>query len=144
MPVPLRNDQTHHTGAPFCHLCLHRWLCSRPDGSDGKESACNTEDLAGSVPRLGRSPGRGHGNPLQHCSLENPQGQRGLVGYCPWSRKESDTIEQLSSAQHTFTNPQNLRAIRYLPPVTRLPLTYHQGQLLFPPTGILSFQKLAL
>ena len=32
-----------------------------PDGSDGKESACNAGDL-GSIPGLGRSPG-GHGNP---------------------------------------------------------------------------------
>ena len=27
---------------------------------------------AGSVPGLGRSPGGGHGNPLQYCCLENP------------------------------------------------------------------------
>ena len=31
-------------------------------GSDGKEYACNAEDL-GSIPGLGRSPGGGHGNP---------------------------------------------------------------------------------
>jgi len=34
-----------------------------PDGSDGKESACNSGDL-GSIPGLGRSPGGGHSNPL--------------------------------------------------------------------------------
>ena len=33
-------------------------------GSDGKESAPSAGDL-GSVPGLGRSPGKGHGNPLQ-------------------------------------------------------------------------------
>ena len=27
---------------------------------------------AGSIPGLGRSPGGGHGNPLQYSSLENP------------------------------------------------------------------------
>ena len=27
---------------------------------------------AGSIPGLGRSPGRGHGNPLQYSCLENP------------------------------------------------------------------------
>ena len=42
-----------------------------PDGSDGKEPACNVGDL-GSVPGLGRSPGEGHGNPLQYFCLENP------------------------------------------------------------------------
>ena len=40
-------------------------------GSDDKESACNVGDL-GSVPGLGRSPGEGHGNPLQYSCLENP------------------------------------------------------------------------
>ena len=28
----------------------------------------------GSIPGLGRSPGGGHGNPLQYCCLENPHG----------------------------------------------------------------------
>ena len=28
------------------------------------------------------------------------QGQRSLAGYSPWSCKESDTTEQLSTAQH--------------------------------------------
>ena len=42
-----------------------------PGGSDGKESACNARDL-GSLPRLGRSPGEGNGNPLQYSCLENP------------------------------------------------------------------------
>ena len=36
-----------------------------PGGSDGKESACNVGDL-GLIPRLGRHPGGGYGNPLQY------------------------------------------------------------------------------
>ena len=35
-----------------------------PGGSDGKESACNAEDL-GLIPGLGRSLGEGNGYPLQ-------------------------------------------------------------------------------
>ena len=46
---------------------------------------------------LGRYPGRGHGHPLQYTCLENPHGQRSLVGYSPWSPKELDTTEQLST-----------------------------------------------
>ena len=42
-----------------------------PDGSDGKESACNAGD-PGLIPGLGRSPGEGNGNPLQYSCLENP------------------------------------------------------------------------
>ena len=53
----------------------------------------------GSIPRLGRSPGRGHGIPLQYSCLENPLGQRNLAGYSPWGHKESEITEQLSPAQ---------------------------------------------
>ena len=42
-----------------------------PGGSDGKDSACNVGDPS-SIPGLGRSPGGGHGNPLQCSCLENP------------------------------------------------------------------------
>ena len=73
----------------YTHVCF-------PGGSDGKESSCNAGDL-GSIPGLGRSPGREHGNPLLYSCLENPQGQRSLVGYSPWGCKESDTTEQLST-----------------------------------------------
>ena len=40
-------------------------------GTVGKESTCTAGDL-GSIPGLGRSPGEGHGNPLQYSCLENP------------------------------------------------------------------------
>ena len=40
-----------------------------PDGSGGKESACNVGD-PGSVPGSGRSPGEGNGYPLQYSCLE--------------------------------------------------------------------------
>ena len=53
-----------------------------PGGSDGKESACNVGDL-GSILALGRSPGEGHGNLLQHSCLENPHGQKSLADYSP-------------------------------------------------------------
>ena len=48
---------------------------SLPSGSDGKESTCNAGDLS-SIPALGRSPGGGHGNPLQYSCLENPMDRR--------------------------------------------------------------------
>ena len=41
-----------------------------PDGSVGKESACNAGDL-GSILGLGRSSGEGKGYPLQYSGLEN-------------------------------------------------------------------------
>ena len=39
--------------------------------SNSKESACEAGDL-GLIPRSGRSPGGGHGNPLQCSCWENP------------------------------------------------------------------------
>ena len=41
-----------------------------PCGSVGKESTCYAGDL-GSIPGLGRSPGKGNGNPPQYSGLEN-------------------------------------------------------------------------
>ena len=65
-----------------------------PDGSAGKESACNAKDTGdlGSIPGLERSPGQGNGNPLQYFLPEKSHGQRSLVGYSPWGHKESDTL----------------------------------------------------
>ena len=42
-----------------------------PGGSDGKASVYDAGD-PGLIPGLGKSLGEGHGNPLQHCFLENP------------------------------------------------------------------------
>ena len=55
----------------FGILCSAYVLEGFLDSSDGKESTC----IAGVwslIPGLGRSPGEGHGNPLQYYCLENP------------------------------------------------------------------------
>ena len=46
-----------------------------PDVSYGKESTCSVGD-PGSIPGLGRLPGKRNGYPLQYSCLENPHGQR--------------------------------------------------------------------
>ena len=51
-------------------LCLTLWE-DFPGGSDGKVSAYNEGDL-GSIPKSGRSPGEGNGNPLRYSCLEYP------------------------------------------------------------------------
>jgi len=80
----------------YCYLdyflykkCLFWGLAILPGGLDGKKICLQCRDL-GLIPGLGRSPGRGHGNPLQYSCLENPHRQRRLVGYSPWGHKESD------------------------------------------------------
>ena len=66
-----------------------------PVSSAGKESTCSAGDL-GLIPRLGRSPGGGHGYQLQYFCLENPHGQRILVG-C--SCKESEATKPSTAAE---------------------------------------------
>ena len=67
-----------------------------PGGSDGKEFTCNAGDLS-SVLALGKTPGGWNDNPFQYSCLENPHGQRSLVGYSSWGHKESDMTEQLNT-----------------------------------------------
>ena len=66
---------------------------------NGKESSSSVGDL-GSIPGLGRYPGGGHGNPLQYSCLENPHGQRSLLGCSSYDHKELDTTERLKSTAH--------------------------------------------
>ena len=68
-PMPLEMQSLQRAVFLNSHaysLRLPRWL-------RGNESACHAGDTgdAGSVPGSGRSPGGGHGNPLQCSCLEN-------------------------------------------------------------------------
>jgi len=66
----------------FCSL--PRLLISSPVLShrDFQVLPANAGDIRGgcSIPGSGRSPGEGHGSPLQYSCLENPHGQRSLAG----------------------------------------------------------------
>ena len=94
---PMSSSNQYFT-AKFFLFCLFSSSVCLPGGfpgsSDGKESTWNLGDL-GLFPGLGRSLGGGHGKPLQFSCLENPLGQRSLVPYSPWGRKELDTTERL-------------------------------------------------
>ena len=50
---------------------LYHTIWGFPGGSNGKEPACNAEDL-GLIPELGRSPGKGNGNPLSILAWKIP------------------------------------------------------------------------
>ena len=60
-----------------------------------KNPPANAGDIgnAGSNPGLGRSPGGGHGNPLQCSCLENPMDRGAWRAAVPGVSKESDTTE---------------------------------------------------
>ena len=65
-----------------------------PGGASGKEPACQCRDIrdVGSIPESGRSPGGGHGNPLQYSCLENPM-DRGVWWAIAHGVTESDMTE---------------------------------------------------
>ena len=68
------------------------WLSS-------KESACNAEDM-GSGPGLGRSPARGHLNPLQYSCLENPKEREAWLAPIHRVTKSQTRLKQLGT--HTL------------------------------------------
>ena len=65
-----------------------------------KKLPANTGDIrdGGFIPGLERSPGGGHGNPLQYSCLEKSHGQSNVVGYSPWGRKESEVTEHSTAS----------------------------------------------
>ena len=73
-------------------ICIFMTDLGFPGSSAGKESACNAGGPS-LIPGSGISAREGIGYPLQYSCLENPHGQRSLVGYSPWGHKESDTTE---------------------------------------------------
>ena len=73
-----------------------------------KEFACNAGDLS-SIPGLGRSPGKGNGNPLQYSCLENPTDGRtswgavyGVAQSRTWLKWRSSSSSSSSSRTENF------------------------------------------
>ena len=64
-----------------------------PGGSVIKNPPTNAGDV-GSIPGLGRSPGKGNGNTLQHPCLKKSHGYRSLAGKSPWHRRELSRTQQ--------------------------------------------------
>ena len=83
------------------HTCM-----GLPDGSVGKESACNAGDMVdtGPIPGLGRFPGEGNGNSLQYSCLENPL-DRGAWKVQPRGsqRDRHDSARRSGIHTHTYT-----------------------------------------
>ena len=74
----------HEKDGKYIYIC----------GSEGKASACNVGDL-GSIPGWGRLPWRRKWQPTPVFLPGNPMDGEALLGYSPWTRKESDTTEPL-------------------------------------------------
>ena len=68
-------------------------------------SHCNVGDLHW-IPELGRSPWRRKWQPTPVFLPIESQGQRSLMGYSPWGRKESDMTERLSTVDTSVLHSQ--------------------------------------
>ena len=80
-------------------------------GKESARTAGGTGD-AGSIPGLGRSPGEGHGSPLQYSCLENPI-DRG-ASWAPVLKvtKSQTQMEQLSVHAHPLGSEQAMGALK--------------------------------
>ena len=85
-------------------VCIYSLYIGLPQCLSGKESVCNagaSGDM-GSIPGWGRSPGGGHGNPLQYSCLENPMDRgswRAIVQRVTESRTQ---LKQLSMHAYIY------------------------------------------
>ena len=86
---------------PFVHSSItqiHVFFGGFPWWLSGKESACNAGEV-GLIPGSGRSPGGGHGNPLQFSCLENPM-NRGAWWTAVSRAAQSDMTEVTQQQQY--------------------------------------------
>ena len=90
--VSLRGSKNENLGDKNLYSLLKYY--SFPGGSEDKESAFSTGD-PGLIPRLGRSPAEGNGNPLQYSHLENSM-DRGAWQATVHGVAKSDITKQLS------------------------------------------------
>ena len=79
----------------------------------------------GLIPRSGRTPGEGNGNPLQYSCLGNPMDRKSLVGYSPWGcqgvgpvlvTKRQQIQQKTSAGRHTelcFQRTERVFMIRW-------------------------------
>jgi len=70
----------------------------------GKETSCSAGDTEDEslIPGLGRSPGGGHGNPLQCSCLENPTDRKAWWAAVHRAAKSHTQLKQLSMPAHSL------------------------------------------
>ena len=80
-------------------------LMGLPGGASGKEHTCQCRRRRSDPWRrsLGRSPGEGHGNPLQYSCLENPMDRGAWWATVHGVTKSQTRLKRLSVQVHTKT-----------------------------------------
>ena len=95
-----------------------------PGGSVDKEFTCTAGDTGdmGSIPRLGRPPGGGHGNPLQCSCLENPMDRGAWLATVHRLTKNWIWVKQLSG--HATCQGTNMGLVPTI--VMSIPIIYSE------------------
>ena len=101
-------------GSPYC--------VSFSSGSEGKESACSA-GRPGFDPWVGKIPWRRKWQSTPVLLSGKSHGQRSLVGYSPWGRKESDTTERLHI--HVPDDTNQILQIRWVSDIKFLANNYY-------------------
>ena len=102
MGSQMPNENTPHIG-----VASKTPFLSVPDGSAGKEPACNVGD-PGSIPGLRRSFGEGNGYPLQYSCLENFK-DRGAWGAAVHGvAKRNSIMYTITIWELSITHPSSL------------------------------------
>ena len=85
---------------------LSRWPSGKESANQCKSPSANVEDssVLGSILDLGKSPGGGHGSPLQYSWLENPMDRGAWQTTVQRVAKSQARLRQLST--HTRTDPK--------------------------------------
>ena len=89
-------------------MCIKGDLKGLPWWLSGEELTCKAGVAGdtGSIPGLGRSPGGGHGNPLQYSGLENPMDRRAWQATVHGVAESQTQLKQLSThamyTQHSY------------------------------------------
>ena len=92
--LPEYSFEKHQPASQGSLVCT-RFSVGFPEGSDGRESAYNAGAAgdSGSIPKVRKIPWRRAWQPTPVSLPGESHGQRSLVDYSLWGRKESDTTE---------------------------------------------------
>ena len=90
-----------------CHLGSSSMYMASPGALVVKNSPANAGDIRdwGLIPGSGRSPGGGHGNPLQYSCLENPMDTGAWRATVHGVTKSQTRLKRLGMHAHVYISP---------------------------------------
>ena len=95
-----------------------------PGGSEVKGSARKNAGDLGSIPGLGRSPGKGNGNPVQYSRLENP-----MDGGAWWATVHGVAESRIRLKRLSSSSISCCQLSAFCAPAWKIPWTEEPGRL---------------